>query len=1294
MIKKLPRILHIDDNKIFLELFSLAFEKWFSITSVDCCQSALELVCTGNFDVVITDYDMPEMDGIDLLKKIKTVSAEMPVVFCTGQGSEDIAREVFIRGAWDYFTKDFSNLAYKEKIVNSIYTAVEVKRTIQEKKESERKFLDIADILPVIVFEIGLEGNLTYINRCAYDITGYSVEDLENGLNIFSIIAPDGDKRMRENIQLILNGNDIGYKEYEVIKKDGRTMPISVYALPVLKQNEIEGLRGIAIDITQRKQSDLQKSIQKDIALILTSRCSLKEAFNRILEALSQIDEIEQSAIYMIDEKTGDISLVAYNNLPDDFVEKIRIYRADSYNSQLTMEGKPFYLSHSDITSNKELENCERLHALAGIPIKFENRVIASLVISSKSIDEFSDFVRNLMEVVSPTIGSVITRLRSEKMYYDLVERSPEAQVIHIDGIVKYANSAAAKILGFNSPADYLGKLGLDLVHPDYHEVIKKRFQAVRDGKEPVEFIEEKFIRSDGKVIDVEVAASFITFEGKPASQVFFREVTGRNEMRDSLKKFKKIIDNSGEAIGISTVDGIMTYMNRTFMNLIGYTVDELNEMGGVIAVHPDINLHNEIQKTLKTGNSWSGEIEILSGDNKRIPVKLQADAIKNKKGEITDFISIHTDISQIRKSHDEVRKSKELFEKIFKSQTDAMLLLDAGTPAKILDCNPAATSIFGYLREELIGSPVDLLHANEEHFEYFCNQIFCTSSTNGPLHIPDFSMKHKDGRIFSTEHVVVLLKDKDENIMGRLSSIRDISQRKKTEEALRESEERYRRLFEDSPVPLIEQDYTVVRDAVEQLKSRGIPDVWKYLEENNELVGDLLGRIEVTCINRAGLALFDLNTIDDIRGKVHQSYTPETYKGFLNAIFNVLENHKKSISETTLHSLKGNKINAIIETVPISDPSSEQLKILVSIVDITSRKKMEEELRISENQFKELVEYSPIPIAITNRVDEFLMINGRFIDVFGYTLDEMKTVNDWWPLAYPDEDYRREVIKRWYSLIEKSLKENKDIEAQEYNATCKDGTVRVVEIFGAPIGNRFIVMCNDNTERKKMERELIARNMELNDFTHRVSHDLKGPITLITGYADIIKENPQLFDGYFDKIKIQSEKLIVFINSLLALSRAGKTLGEKSPLRIDVLIKQIFINLKQQYPDMELKIPDTLPEVYVDPLSMEQVFTNLLTNSVRYCNPEAEKTIIETGCISADNNITIFIRDNGLGIEPENLIDIFNPGFVINKKKGTGFGLAIAKKIMEAHGGEIWAESSGLNKGTTFYLKFPAIKE
>lgn len=1294
MIKKLPCILHIDDNKIFLELFSLAFEKWFSIKSVDSCQAALQLVCSDKFDVVITDYDMPEMDGIDLLKKIKEISPETPVVFCTGQGSEDIAREVFIRGAWDYFTKDFSNLAYKEKIVNSIYTAVEVRKAVQEKKEIERKFLDIADILPVIVFEIDLEGNITYLNRCAFDIAGYSGDELGNDMNIFNLIDTEDSIRMKKNIELILMGNDIGYKEYNIRDKNGVIMPLSIYALPVFCKSGIIGLRGIAIDVTLRKQSDMLKNIQKDIALILTSRCSLEEALNSILETLTIVDEIENIGIYLVDEKTGDMSLAAYRNLDDNYVEKVRFYKADSYNSQITMKGEPFYLNRSYIVSNKELVNCEQFHAVAGIPIKYENKVIASLAISSNKVDEFSDFVKNLMEVVSSLTGSVISHIRSESMYYDLVERSPEAQIIHVNGIVRFANAAAVEIMGFNSPEDYLGKPALDLVHPDYHEIIYDRIRKVTEKKKSVEFLEEKFIRNDGKVIDVEVAASYITFEGKPASQVLFREITDKKLMRDSLKKFKKIIDNSGEAMGISTSDGKMTYMNRTFTELSGYTVDEMNKAGGVSVIHPDITKHNLISETLKRGESWSGEIDILSAGKENIPVKLTADAIRNEKGEITDYIGIHTDISQIRKSHDEVRKSKELFEKIFKSQTDAILLLDTDSPARIVDCNPATTFIFGYSRDELLGKPVVMLHADGEHFEYFTNRISSVSQENGTIHIQDFLMKHKNGNNFSTEHIVVVLRGKDGEIMGRLSSIRDISRRKKAEEALRESEERYRKLFEDSPVPLIEQDYTAVRDGVEKLKSQGISDVWKYLENNREAVDYLLSCIEITCINKAGLRLFEIDNIEDIHKKVPESFSPESYKGFLNALFNILEKNTKSVDETTLISYKGKMINCIINTVPISDPSSDQLKILVSIADITSRKEMEEVLRKSEKQFKELLEYSPIPMAISNRGECILLINGKFSEVFGYTLDDLKCLDDWWRLAYPDEEYRKEVQDRWYSSVKKSIDQNLEIEPFEYNITCKDGTVRIVEIFGAPIDDKFIVIFKDNTERKIMERELIARNLELSDFTHRVSHDLKGPITLISGFADVIKENPHLFDSYFNKIKKQSEKLICFINSLLALSRAGRTLGKKSLLRTDAVIRQVFINLEQQYPDMELKIAETIPEIYGDPLSMEQVFTNILSNSARYCSPQNKKTIIEAGSTLTDHSTVIFIRDNGLGIEQENLAEIFNPGFVINKEKGTGFGLSIVKKIVESHGGEIWAESPGLGKGTTIYLKLPNPKE
>ena len=134
-----PKVLHIDDDEDFLTIFSISFRKWFDIVSVESSEKALEVLGTGNFDVVITDYELPGLSGLDLLERVKNDFNNIPVIFYTGQGNEKIARKAFIEGASDYFTKEINAFAHRDKLINSIYRAIEIHDTNLEKIDSARR---------------------------------------------------------------------------------------------------------------------------------------------------------------------------------------------------------------------------------------------------------------------------------------------------------------------------------------------------------------------------------------------------------------------------------------------------------------------------------------------------------------------------------------------------------------------------------------------------------------------------------------------------------------------------------------------------------------------------------------------------------------------------------------------------------------------------------------------------------------------------------------------------------------------------------------------------------------------------------------------------------------------------------------------------------------------------------------------------------------------------------------------------------------------------------------------------
>jgi PAS domain S-box-containing protein len=133
-------------------------------------------------------------------------------------------------------------------------------------RESESRFRNLSDLLPQTVFETDLRGNLLFINKSAFDVFGYSQEDCNKGLNAFQIFVPEDRERLRYNVRRILDGDNLGGVEYTVIKKDGPPCPVVVYANPLRREGTPSGLRGIAIDITERKQAEeIQRKLHDDL---------------------------------------------------------------------------------------------------------------------------------------------------------------------------------------------------------------------------------------------------------------------------------------------------------------------------------------------------------------------------------------------------------------------------------------------------------------------------------------------------------------------------------------------------------------------------------------------------------------------------------------------------------------------------------------------------------------------------------------------------------------------------------------------------------------------------------------------------------------------------------------------------------------------------------------------------------------------------------------------------------------------------------------------------------------------
>ena len=241
----------------------------------------------------------------------------------------------------------------------------------------------------------------------------------------------------------------------------------------------------------------------------------------------------------------------------------------------------------------------------------------------------------------------------------------------------------------------------------------------------------------------------------------------------------------------------------------------------------------------------------------------------------------------------------------------------------------------------------------------------------------------------------------------------------------------------------------------------------------------------------------------------------------------------------------------------------------------------------------------------------------------------------------------------------------------------------------------------NKELEKRVAERtqQLVAANKDLDVFSHMVSHDLRAPLRHISSFVTLLQEqlgevNDPIAQQYLNSINKASKRMSLMIEGLLEYARLGRVAIEAQPVPLAPLLQGLISHLKQesQGRTIEWVVEDDLPVVRGDAMLLAQAFGNLLNNSVKYTRPR-EKAHIEIGWkINPVGGRTFYVHDNGVGFDLEkahNLFVMFQRQHHSMDFEGTGTGLALSQRIIERHGGRIWAESAP-GEGCTFYFTLP----
>lgn len=875
-------------------------------------------------------------------------------------------------------------------------------------------------------------------------------------------------------------------------------------------------------------------------------------------------------------------------------------------------------------------------------------------------------------------------------------------------GIIVYANPSTIDVLGY-LPEELEGKSLTGHVNTNDRDVWEKSFNQVRVKPGFISGTVSLRIRhKNGNWIYIEMKIRCLS---KPFRNVcciinvhdVIHHVETGTKLAESERYYRLITDNMTDFVWMVDVSTFKyLYASPSVKRLAGYTQEELMKM------HPkDVLIQSSIEKSMRCFRKSlaqaaanlavecpSFEVQVKHKNGAVIWTEVVYSLVRDLSGKVVAIEGANRSIAERKKAEEVLYVSEEKYRLLTENMNDMVVVArgDQGPPPDFYNmvftyASLASKRITGYSPEEMQGSRVFDLVAPEDHnrFIEYLTDITVKATENHSYLPPPFEMQFicKDGRRVFIEETFSFIFDGNGDVIAGQGICRDISERKRLEERLRSSEEKYRFLAEN------------INDMITTVKAGA--------------------NLKYSYVNQAAKKMTGYTAEELMANYADKIIAPEYMDRFREFVVKAIETGKRDPSysmpsfEVELIRKDGSRlwVEAVFNFK--RDARGRLIEGISINRDITERKRLEAELREREKRYRLLAENTNDVIWLFDvRKRRFLYVSPSVEKVAGYTREEFLKLP---PEKLTDGATLKTVFDSFLQVVEQAEKGGSlEYRPFEMRITCKDGSAIWFEVIYSPIyeesGQVLVVQgsSRDITARKKSEMELAVRtaelassNSDLQHFAYIASHDLQEPLRMVASFTELLARR---YKGKLDKEADEFISFIVdgtyrmkqLINDLLKYSRV-ETQGKDFVLTdcgkvIESVLKNLSVAITENHAKIEV---GSLPTIWGDEVQLVQLFQNLLANAIKFHGDKLPE--IEVSARLQNGNWLFAVRDNGIGIDPQNFEKIFGIFQRLHGRQnypGTGIGLAVCKKIVERHGGLIWIESAP-GKGSNFLFTLPS---